>query len=86
MADIKQQRRQLVRGNLDRIVRRVNRYLQGQKLGSVEPILTKLGRNAKLPYWYPELLKNGTLPNLDGKTVGSIIEMLFVAPKSGVIE
>lgn len=79
MADTKRHRRQLVRQNLDRIVSRVNRYLEGRDLGSIEPILTRLGRNAKLPYWYPNLLKNGTLPNLDGKTVGSIIEMLFVA-------
>jgi hypothetical protein len=79
MADIKQQRRQLVRQNLDEIVSRVNRCLRGRNLNSVEPILMRLGRNARLPHWYPELLKNGILPNLDGKTVGSIIEMLFVA-------
>jgi len=79
VADIKQQRRQLVRENLDRIVARVNQYLSGQKLSSVEGVLTRLARNAKLPYWYPELLKKGIFPNLDGKTVGSIIEMLFVA-------
>lgn len=79
MADIKRQRRRLVRENLDQIVARVNQYLTGQKLNSVETILTRLGRNAKLPHWYPQLLEKGIFPNLDGKTVGSIIEMLFVA-------
>lgn len=79
MADIKRQRRRLVRENLDQIVARVNQYLTGQKLSSVETILTRLGRNTKLPHWYPQLLKEGIFPNLDGKTVGSIIEMLFVA-------
>lgn len=79
MADIKLQRRQLVRESLDQIVARVNQYLSGRKLRTIEPILARLGRGAKLPHWYPELLKNGNLPNLDGKTVGSIIEMLIVA-------
>ncbi len=79
MADIKQQRRQLVRKGLAGIVERVNLYLKGRKLGSIEPVLTQLGRNGKLPYWYPQLRKQGTLPNLDGKTVGSVVEMLFVA-------
>src|SRR2546425_1101937 len=79
MADIKQQRRQLVRDDLAGIVKRVNQHLLGENLSSIEPILTRLGRNSELPYWYPQLGKSGTLPNLDGKTVGSIIEMLIVA-------
>lgn len=32
-----------------------------------------------MPHWYTELEKTGTLPNLDGKTIGSVIEMLLVA-------
>jgi hypothetical protein len=79
MSDIKQQRRQLVHDGLAGIVQRVNLYLKGQRLNTVEPILTRLGRNGQLPYWYPQLRDNGTLPNLDGKTVGSVIEMLLVA-------
>jgi hypothetical protein len=79
MADIKQQRRQLVRDGLAGIVGRVNRYLKGQKLETIQPILTRLGRNHQIPYWYPQLRNQGALPNLDGKTVGSIVEMLFVA-------
>jgi hypothetical protein len=79
MPDIKQQRRQLVRDGLAGIVQRINLYLKGQKLSDVESILTRLGRNGQLPYWYPQLRDEGTLPNLDGKTVGSVIEMLLVA-------
>src|SRR5882762_4020242 len=79
MADIKQQRRQLVRKGIAGIVERVNLYLKGQKLDTIEPIIKRLGRNGQLPYWYPQLRDNGTLPNLDGKTVGSVIEMLLVA-------
>jgi len=79
MTDIKEQRRRLVRDGLPGIVERVNYYLQGKHLGTVEPILERLGHNRQLPHWYPQLCKKGTLPNLDGKTVGSVIEMLFVA-------
>jgi hypothetical protein len=32
-----------------------------------------------LPHWYPKLKQDQTLPNLDGKSVGSVIEMLYLA-------
>ena len=32
-----------------------------------------------MPGWYDRLSTDGTLPNADGKTVGSILEMLFCA-------
>src|SRR5271156_5186275 len=79
MPEIKSQRRQAVREGLAGIVQRVNQYLLGRQLGGIEPVMTRLGRNGQLPYWYPQLRDNGTLPNLDGKTVGSVVEMLFVA-------
>jgi len=79
MPDSKEQRRQLVRENLDGTVERVNSYLRGRDLQTIEPILGRLGRNRKLPHWYAQLREKGTLPNLDGKTVGSVVEMLFVA-------
>lgn len=78
MPDIKAQRRQLVRENLGAIVERVNTYLRGRNLASIEPVLRRLGRNQRLPHWYPQLRGRGTLPNLDGKTVGSVVEMLIV--------
>jgi hypothetical protein len=77
--DIKLQRRQAVRNGLAGIVERVNQYLLGRQLAAIEPMLTRLGRNGQMPYWYPQLRDDGTLPNLDGKTVGSVVEMLFVA-------
>jgi hypothetical protein len=79
MPDVKALRRQRVRDKLDEIVRRVNAYLQGKKLASIKPILQRLGRNRFLPHWFDRLNESGTLPNMDGKTVGSVVEMLFVA-------
>lgn len=75
----KYQRREVVKKELDSIVKRINGYLKGQQLPSIKPILTRLGRNQQLPHWFPRLETENVLPNLDGKTVGSVIEMLFAA-------
>lgn len=72
-------RRKLVRTHLDRIAQRINLYLKGKNLAKIKPILSRIGRNRTLPHWFSGLEKTGTLPNLDGKTVGSVIEMLFTA-------
>ena len=71
--------RKIVRDNLDEIVVDINKALKGKTIKNYKTILTRLGRNGKLPHWYAELANTNTLPNLDGKTVGSIIEMLLVA-------
>jgi hypothetical protein len=39
----------------------------------------RVGRGGILPHWFATLEKNGALPNLDGKTIGSVIKMLLVA-------
>ncbi len=39
-------------------------------------ILTPVGRGGKLPQWYEQLRTQPTLPNLDSKTIGSVIESL----------
>ncbi len=78
----KQQLRKIVRDNQDEIVRRINAALQGKDLAVVERVLTRIGRGGVLPHWYANLKSNGTLPNLDGKTIGSVVEMLLV----GVLE
>ncbi|HUY90148.1 MAG TPA: hypothetical protein VMV10_15530 [Pirellulales bacterium] len=44
--------------------------------------MKRIGRGGVLPHWYKNLKKKGDLPNLDGKTIGSVIEMLLV----GVLE
>jgi hypothetical protein len=78
----KLQMRNKVRENLDSIVAELNTVLSGSGIKAFKPILARLGRGGKIPHWFDQLSKKGTLPNLDGKTIGSIIEMLFV----GILE
>lgn len=78
----KQQLRKLVRERLDSIIVKVNSALCGDSLRTLEPTLERVGRGGKLPHWYEQLKSKGTLPNLDGKTIGSVVEMLLI----GVLE
>ena len=71
--------RRLVRENLTAVVEGINRALNGRDTESLGPVLKKIGRGGEIPHWFANLKQNGTLPNLDGKTVGSIVEMLLVA-------
>lgn len=64
---------------LEETISALNRALQGINLEYLEPVLLRIGRGRTLPHWYKQLFESQTLPNLDGKTVGSVIEMLFVA-------
>ncbi len=75
----KSELREILRTNLNSAVSGVNSLLQGEDLDRVKPILERLGRNGQLPHWFEQLSESGTLPNLDGKTIGSVIEMLFVS-------
>jgi hypothetical protein len=60
----------------------VNTVLDGKDVVKLEKVLKRIGRDGNLPHWYVALKKDGTLPNMGGKTVGSVIEMLLV----GVLE
>jgi hypothetical protein len=71
--------RNLLRERLGETMTELNQALQGLNLKGLEPVLSRVGRGETLPYWYEQLCNRQTLPNLDGKTVGSVIEMLFVA-------
>lgn len=65
---------------LNEIVKAVNCALSGGKaLQGLQYTLKRLGRGGQLPHWYRTLEKYGTLPNLDGKSLGSVLEMVFVA-------
>lgn len=75
----KEELRQIVRDNLDDLMSSLNDGLSGIGLEDLKSALTRLGRGGKLPHWYIGLEKDGRLPNFDGKTVGSILEMVFVA-------
>ena len=71
--------RAAVKANLPSIVDSLNAALKGTQLGKLEAIIKRLGRDGKLPHWYKKLKSDGHLPNLDGKTIGSVLEMLLVA-------
>src|ERR1700694_1949540 len=75
----KDELRGVIQGRLDEAIAELNRALQGQGVDALEPVLTRVGRGGRLPHWYEQLRKEHTLPNLDGKTIGSVIEMLFMA-------
>ena len=78
----KQELRDSVRERLDDAVAGLNRLLSGEEVDQYEEILRRVGRGGKLPHWYEQLRGEHTLPNLDGKTIGSVVEMLFL----GVLE
>lgn len=71
--------RKIVEDNLDDAMCSLNAALRGTGLIELHSVLERIGRGGKLPHWYVELQNKGTLPNLDGKTIGSVLEMLFVA-------
>ena len=71
--------REVVRNNLDSVINGVNSALCGNEGHQIEPVLKRLGRGGTLPHWYHKLNSEGTLPNLDGKTIGSVVEMILVA-------
>ena len=76
------QLRQKLKDNLDVIVNRLNEVLSGNGVEALELVLERVGRGGRPPHWYLQLKDEGTLPNLDGKTIGSVVEMMLV----GVLE
>jgi len=78
----KEQLRELVRENLNGIIASVNAALRGEGVGKMKGVLNRVGRGQQLPHWYEQLSRSGTLPNLDGKTIGSVVEMVLI----GVLE
>lgn len=73
-----QQNKQRVVDNIPLILEKLNDVLNGQHLDEIEPILSRIDRTGHLPRWFDVLKNDGRLPNLDGKTVGSVIEKLLV--------
>lgn len=69
----------MLQNQLPVTIKDVNIALTGKGLDTLEPTLKRLGRGGKVPHWFKMLKKQGSLPNMDGKTVGSVIEMLLVA-------
>ncbi|WP_368564128.1 hypothetical protein [Pseudoxanthomonas sp. UTMC 1351] len=79
MSDEKAALRAIVRENLDAIMATLNAALKGEGLEVLEPVIARIARGGQLPHWYQELKERHTIVNLDGKTIGSILEMLLVA-------
>lgn len=71
--------REIVRRNLGSAVDLLNKALSGSGLDLLEKSLARLGRGGAVPHWYEQLKSSNVLPNLDGKTIGSVVEMLFLA-------
>jgi hypothetical protein len=69
--------RKKVQASLNDVANSLNAALGGTGLDELEPIVTRLGKGQ--PHWFQQLRTHQTLPNLDGKTVGSVLEMLLVA-------
>ncbi len=78
----KEHLRDIVRECLDEIIKRVNGVLRGQNVNSIRPILERVGRGGKVPHWFDRLVSKGVLPHLDGKSIGSVIEMVLI----GILE
>jgi hypothetical protein len=75
----KAQLRAVLQQKLTDTISQVNLALSGQDVEALETVLRRIGRDQQLPHWYEGLRANHTLPNLDGKTIGSVVEMLLVA-------
>ena len=75
----KERLRGIVRDNLASIITKVNSSLCGKGIGKLETVLKRLNRGGQLPHWFEGLKSTKALPNLDGKTIGSVVEMILVA-------
>jgi hypothetical protein len=71
--------RAIVEKSLDAVMVDLNRALRGQEVARLEAVVERLGRGGVLPHWFAQLKTDGALPNADGKTIGSVLEMLLVA-------
>jgi len=69
--------REVISAKLDAIKDRVNAVLAGKELDGIRQILKRIDSTGSLPTWFAQLSKDETLPNLDGKTIGSVVEKLL---------
>lgn len=69
--------REIIVSNMELIKLRLNELLAGNGLHQIEIPLMRMNRGGVLPPWFNQLAESQTLPNLDGKTIGSVIEKLL---------
>ncbi len=55
----------------------LNELLTGKRLQRIASPLKRMNRGGSLPTWFEQLASRQTLPNLDGKTIGSVVEKLL---------
>lgn len=67
-----------IRNNLPLIKEKINNVLNGEDLQEIEHILKRIDSSGDFPHWFEKLKIDGSLPNLDGKTVGSVLEKIIV--------
>ena len=77
MGDIEEYKEK-IKDNLPLIQEKINNVLNGDDLDEIEDILKRIDASGGLPHWFEKLKTDGSLPNLDGKTVGSVLEKLIV--------
>ena len=75
----KRELRELLRKRLDETIAEVNEVLQGRSVDRLAKVLERVGSGGRIPHWYEQLQQDGTLPNPDGKTIGSVVEMILLA-------
>lgn len=75
----KRELRELLHERLDEIIVEVNEALEGRSIDRLAQVLKRVGSGGRIPHWYEQLRQDGTLPNLDGKTIGSVVEMILLA-------
>lgn len=68
---------ELISSRLSLIRERLNELLSGKRLRRIEDSLMRMNRGGALPAWFEQLASRQTLPNLDGKTIGSVVEKLL---------
>ncbi|MBQ7252726.1 MAG: hypothetical protein IJS32_09030 [Kiritimatiellae bacterium] len=73
-----QEARATIAAQTKELVYSVNATLAGRNLTAIRPILRRIDSTGAEPHWFSELHDKHRLPNLDGKTVGSVIEKLTV--------
>lgn len=69
--------REVISAKLSVIKSHVNAALAGQGLDEIKDVLKRIDSTGDLPSWFAQLSADETLPNLDGKTIGSVVEKLL---------
>lgn len=70
--------RDLIANHVETVKDRINMLLNGNGLNDIRNIMSRIDSTGNVPDWFTLLETEHRIPNLDGKTVGSVLEKLFV--------